>query len=383
MVTSKNARIRAVALTAVALVLATCRETSAPIDVTPVPTKLDLGILWWPISGTSDGGFIALGNQGITRYSRDGNRVWAVASFSVGQCPTDPPCVTAVDENDDVYVPLYDGLVALNASGTQRWRALPATGGVVAVGSGDFVYATTRSAAFSPSLLFALNKTNGQIVWQLSGAVAFLLLDESRSTLYGLRGSVLLALNPLTGEEKWRVSLPSGGRYAALGSNGTIYVACNGTLNAISPSGVLSWTTSLGSSDANVLSPIIDDDGTIIVAAGRNVTAINPDGSYKWNYTPPGDYMPLGPTSPAIDAAHNVYIVQYTGTGFSLQQINNGEFHREVFAINDPHGRAILIANDGRVFFNARGSLIYFDTKGTNRAVWSQMGGGPGRTERR
>ncbi len=369
----------AIVAAVVVSIQAACRETSGPIDETPVPTKLDLGILWWPISGTSDGGFVALDDQGISRYTRDANRIWSVPHFGLGQCPTDPPCVTAVDDQGDVYVPLYDGLVALTASGQERWRALQVTGGVLAVGSGNLMYATTRPGAFLPNLLFALNKTNGQIVWQLTGAATFLLLDEARKALYGIRGSILLALDPLTGEEKWRASLPSNGRYAALGSNGTIYVVCNTSLVAVTPSGSAIQTASLGS-EANVFSPVIDDDGTVVVAHGRSVTAFKPDGSIKWDYT--HQYV-LAPTSPAIDAAHNVYVVLFTGNGYTLVQIKNGQLNREIYPINDPHGRAVLIAKDGRVFFNAHGSIIYFDTKGTNQAVWSQMGGGPGRTERR
>jgi hypothetical protein len=364
-----------------ALILAACRETAGPVDVTPVPTKLDLGILWWAIAGTSDGGFVARTGSAVNRYTRDGNLLWSTPNTDVAACPTDPPCTTAVDEQDNIYVPLYRGLISLNASGVQRWRVPLATGGTVAVGSDDRVYASTITGGFTPQLTFALNKSTGDIVWQIPGAVSFLLLDEARKILYAFSGGVVRALDPSTGAEKWRLPPPYNGRFAALGSDGTLYVA-NSSLTAVLPSGVVAWSVSLPSNTSGTLSPVIDDDGTIVVAYGNRVTAFNPDGSSKWDYVP----QILGsaaPTSPAIDAAHNVYIVQYTGRGYSLVQINNGALRREVYAINDPHGRAVLIAKDGRVFFNAISSIVFFDTSGPTRAVWSQMGGGPGRTERR
>ena len=372
---------------AMLLFVAACHEAAGPDqDVPPVATKVDLGILWWTISGTSDGGFVARTGGAVNRYTRDGSLVWSrqIQFGDFGQCPTDPPCITAIDDQDNVYVPQYTGLVSLNASGTQRWRVPQATGGTVTVGSDDRVYAATIPSGFSPRVLYALKKTSGEILWQSpSFGVALLLLDETRKSLYGIGGSLVLAFNPSTGEEQWRLSLPCDGRFAALGSNGIIYVTCSESLSAVDPSGVIIWTASLGSSgNGGGLSPVIDADGTVLVANALTLTAVNANGSIKWHYTS-GPLALFGPTSPAIDAAHNIYIVQSLPNGPALVQINNGALRHVIYSIQDPHGRAILVAKDGRVFFNANGSIVFFDTKGLNEAVWSQMGGGPGRTGRR
>jgi outer membrane protein assembly factor BamB len=90
----------------------------------------------------------------------------------------------------------------------------------------------------------------------------------------------LVALDPSTGAIRWTVSLPGAESAPTVGSDGTIWVAGNGALHALSPAGA-PVAEIAGAIDA--VAPMAAPDGTIYVTGGasaaKGVSALRPEGN--------------------------------------------------------------------------------------------------------
>ncbi len=117
-----------------------------------------------------------------------------------------------------------------------------------------------------------------------------------------------------------RVNLALHASSAAIGSDGTVYVAgciqCNnynrtappqGILYALNPAGQLKWNLTIPNSGEGIdtlTSPTIGSDGTIYVSdVGFRVIAVNPDGTLKWQLFTHGEVV----GSPAVAPDGTVY----------------------------------------------------------------------------
>lgn len=80
----------------------------------------------------------------------------------------------------------------------------------------------------------------------------------------------------------------------ALGSDGMVYVACNGQVTAVNPDGTQKWQFPIPGYRAG--QPAIAADGTVYFGCeDSNVYALDPDGKLKWKY-PTGDLVLSTPT---------------------------------------------------------------------------------------
>jgi outer membrane protein assembly factor BamB len=239
-------------------------------------------------------------------------------------------------------------LYAVYANGTEKWK-LPVASQVysVAIGKDGTIYAGSGG---SSQYLFAIidNGTNGILKWTYSagGSVRGIAIGSDGTLYFGSQvaasGYKLNALmdNGTNCVLKW-VFLTNGTIYGtpAIGSDGTIYIACNdqniyalvdngtsyilkwsyltGGLIQASPSigddgtiyigtadnkiyalidngtqAVLKWTYTTGA--IVVSSAVMGADGTAYIGSNDgNVYALNPDGSLKWKYTIGGSIFNL------------------------------------------------------------------------------------------
>ena len=359
-------------------------ESATPVVLS---TGLDPSYPTLAASG-SDRIYTVRENDATTRLldarNASGDIVWTA---TIEKCPSSfAPCIPAVDGSGNVYIVTAQGLKSLSSSGSIRWTTPGINFGKLAVGSNGLVYGLT-APFLGTQFLYAVNQATGATTWTLVRTLSdtwAILVDNSRSAVYAITRGKVIALDAATGAVKW-TAVPLGGASCFGGSDGsiaadgTIYVTCDNDfssrLSAYSSTGTAKWITELGITNAT-LTPLIDQSGTIYVANSGSVNALNPDGTVIWNF----DGLIHNTVVPVVDSDKNVYIIAETPVAdMSLMVIKDGKLAENRGAIKSSDG-ALMLTQQGRVYYNAAGSLIYFQANGTDTSPWSQMGANAGRT---
>lgn len=181
---------------------------------------------------------------------------------------------------------------AVTPDGTLKW-SYNAGGGIdvgsPAIGSNGTIYIGTsdgRLTALTPG---------GAVQWQRnfspSTLAAVTPAIAADGTIYThLNDGYLYALNPADGSNKWRLNLNTGATYtsATIAPDGTIYQASNDrSLYAVTPDGIVKWKFDLASDVFS--SPALDAAGNVYIATstGGRVFSITPTGSQRWSVSGP------------------------------------------------------------------------------------------------
>lgn len=225
----------------------------------------------------------------------------------------------AIGADGALYFAAQDGfLYALNANGTQRWKAWVGEDPTsAALGAEDTVYVASRDG-----FLVAV-KANGLEQWQYPA--------EAR-----------IQSSP------------------AVGVDGTIFFgAQDGRVHAVTPAGSRRWAFL---SDGDVVSsPALDNQGNVLFGTrAGTLYALRPDGSVRWTFTAAGEIT----GSPAVGAGSVVY---FGAADERLYAIGPGgqrlwDYHTERAIRGSPavglDGRIYLAGIDGRFWaINADGTL--------------------------
>lgn len=175
-------------------------------------------------------------------------------------------------------------------------------------------------------------------------------------TLYSISQSDknLFAINSITGQTKWKVTLPAAtyGAGIAVGSDGKIYLGTEdskGTLYAYTENGTIRWTAEMGA--AVKAAPAVTSDGTVYALCdGARLIAYNAEnGSSRWTAQLSGNAGGV-----AVDADGNVYagtsvgVWAYTSTGSKI-------WESETLTVTE---------RGGSLAINARDRIIYAVLKG-------------------
>lgn len=189
-------------------------------------------------------------------------------------------------------------------------------------GGSDFVGPNTNSTKWNATLT-----ANGKLAIGSDGTI-YLLDTNGALSAYAPNGIL-----------KWKTENIATGTnsYPAIGNNGTIYVASNGTLFAFNKNGVLVNrfdSDSLGIGQST--SPQIGFDGTVYVVFNTTLYAINPNFSLKWKY----DFYRLdilnatgNVTSYSISIANNGVIIDSNDIIFVAVSENQGASNKYIFSI--------------------------------------------------
>lgn len=158
----------------------------------------------------------------------------------------------------------------------------------------DFTYGP-QSLALGPTGLlytpglYALNSSNGSVVWHASGGwrASHAALDSSGQE-FAYEGQYLVARSAATGSEIWSGANinASDGDPTKIGPDGTVYgETFMGTMYAYTPSGQLKWTASTGSPQYGEIShiPSIDPSNNIYYAGANGLLSLNPSGQTRWS----------------------------------------------------------------------------------------------------
>jgi outer membrane protein assembly factor BamB len=198
-------------------------------------------------------------------------------------------------------------LIAIASGGTTLWKLT----GLDLIGSPTVGPDGTVYVEDSGSTLYAVNPSNGQVLWSFAGSSGsvgeggFPAISPDGTTLYLPSGGgdlYALTAGPTGGQLLWTYQIqgPQDGwivNAPAVGADGTIYVATGGfgddgsvpgDIEAVNPDGTLKW--SYLSNATFQSTPTVTATGQIIAGneAGTVVALNQADGSLAWSYQAPG-----------------------------------------------------------------------------------------------
>jgi outer membrane protein assembly factor BamB len=240
------------------------------------------------------------------------------------------------------------------------------------------VFVTVRNPSIYGTVLYALDATNGAIVWsQALGGVYYwsaACYENGRVFAVNVDG-LLRAFDGATGAVVWSLQLPGQYMFSAPPTvhQGVIYISgagSGGTVYAVNAnSGALLWTASVMNGDKS--SPAVTSDGLYVSYACPNVYKLDPaTGSEIWHYSP-GCSGGGGKTAALYNG--RLYVRDFSDSIFdsttgtivgSFNAKNTPAFSgNRGFFLNGPH------------FFGSFGTLQARDVN-TNSLLWSFSGDG-------
>ena len=240
------------------------------------------------------------------------------------------------------------------------------------------VYVTVPSQITRGTTLYALNATNGAIIWSslLGGYAPWSAACYENGRVFAVNNDGMLrAFDGATGNSIWSVQLPGQYDFSSAPTvfQGVIYVGgagSGGTVYAVSASsGAVLWTATVWNGQQS--SPAVTADGVYVSYSCPNVYKLNPtNGAQIWWYAP--GCTGGGGKTPALyngrlyvrDSEDRVFDSQ-TGTIISnFNAKNTPAFSGNLgFFLNGPH------------WFNSYGTLEAHDVN-TNQFLWSFSGDG-------
>jgi len=156
------------------------------------------------------------------------------------------------------------------------------------------VFVTVNNGTFSGTTLFALDATNGAVIWSfaLGGTFRFSASCYENGRVFAVNDNGLLrAFDAATGNQFWSAQLPGQFDFSSAPSvyQGVIYLGgagSGGTVYAVSAAtGAVLWTAPVANGDSS--SPAVTSDGVYVSYACPNVYKLNPaNGAQIWHYAP-------------------------------------------------------------------------------------------------
>ena len=244
--------------------------------------------------------------------AKDGSVRW---SYQAGPCRTHVgigPEAARCDVDGVTVAPdgtIYfsaDGLYAVNADGSLKWKFSPGAthcAAAPAVGYDGTVYVGCQDDA-----LYAIDPATGNKRWEfrtsedIDGSP---LVTPDGTVWFGSDDRKLYALGP-GGALKFAVATGGAIRSSpALGPNGMIYAGSfDGNLYAIRPTGTIAWT--FRTADRILSSPLVDANGNLLIGSEDDrLYALAPDGKLLWSLLLDGDVD----STPALGADGTIYVV--------------------------------------------------------------------------
>jgi outer membrane protein assembly factor BamB len=224
--------------------------------------------------------------------------------------------------NGTIYLGTRNGtVVAIDTTGEQQWESNVGTGAIVnttpAVG-GDRVFVGAENGG-----MYALHQENGSQLWnrQFSSPVRATPTYTGQSVLTVTTEGTLIAIDPTSGEERWRQSRDVSTASSPAVANNTIYWAVENTLYALSGAdGTEQWRFQTGGFSGlnNVAPPPIRVGDVVYVTTGHEfLYGVDADtGTERWRF---------GPESGNVLSITVVGDTAYVGTDAGTLHVLNGE----------------------------------------------------------
>ncbi len=262
---------------------------------------------------------------------------------------------SAIAADGTVYVGATGSIVALTASGSEKWAspfkftATSAPGSIVVDGSGTIYFGADDKR------LYAVNP-DGSLKWSCltGGAVRYgVSVSPDGSTIYATAADGwVYAIRSADGSIAWRSGAISAMYNPAVGDDGSLYVgSTNGKLYSYSASGSLNWTFQMQSKVT--CAPALAKDGTIYIGSqDMNLYALDPTGQMKWLHRTGGPIY----SAPTIDGGGRVVFGAWRGKLCSLDPVDGTlEWYRSLGAaiyappMLDSSGAIYVVSIDGTI----------------------------------
>ena len=310
-------------------------------------------------------GVIYAGSQDRNIYAinPDGTEKWA---FTGDQPFLEPP---VVGEDGTIYAADNQGnLCALNPDGSLKWIFTPAEVGppseMALAEDGTIYYAASQT-------YYAVNPDGSQF-WTITrgaeSSVTGISIGQDGVVLATTQGR-LIALDPLTGAEKW-IFIDGGGSSdmgPAVAEDGTIYFgqrAAGDNFFAVNPDGSLKWKVAL---DAQITAgPSIAANGDLYVpidfksTQGMNKGLLlaldSADGTELWRYeTEPGGVGAV----PAVGFDGTIYLATTAHKLIALRPDGSELWVFEPGGTNRTSRSSPTIAENGTLYYGSSEGQIY------------------------
>jgi outer membrane protein assembly factor BamB len=292
-------------------------------DGKPAWTFIAADLVWSTPAIAADG-TVYVGSDDDNLYALEGKTGKLLWKYRVGTCQQTVgigPEATRCDVDAGPTIgpdgALYtggDGIYAINANGTLRWRF--ATGGHVsstpALAADGTVYAGSQDNS-----IYAVNP-EGKRQWEFRArddVESSPAIEEDGTIYIGSDDNRLYALSP-QGQMLWAFTTGDDVRASpAIGHDGTVYIGSfDGLLYAIRRDGTLAWAFRTG--DRIMSSALVDASGAVLVGSQDDrLYAIEPDGKLRWSVELGGDVD----SSPIIAPDGTIYVGSDDGKLYALR----------------------------------------------------------------
>jgi len=284
-----------------------------------------------------------------------------------------PPSTPAIGNDGTIYFASGWNIYAFSSDGTEKWHKQIATStsltGNPAINESGTIYVLGDE---DPAKLFAINSTNGNIIWTYQSQSYI-----ARSTpSIGYDGTIyffaydgkMYAINS-DSSLKWVLNFmpsqtPDIDSSSVISSNGIIYINIRGTLFAISPAGEILWQNTLSEYSGSTATPAIANDGSIFLNVFYFLYKVIPsNGSIICKNTWSTYSSGLQPSvSPAIAPNGTVYVSGYENGIAKLYAFNSDCSLKCSYSFSEPSSSSYLsspaISADGTVFIGI-GAKLY------------------------
>ncbi|HEY5285242.1 MAG TPA: PQQ-binding-like beta-propeller repeat protein [Polyangia bacterium] len=280
--------------------------------------------LIWSTPAIAADGTLYVGSDDDNLYALDGKTGKTLWKYRVGTCQQTigiGPEATRCDVDagptlgpDGALYTGGDGVYAINANGTLRWRF--ATGGHVAstpaLAADGTVYVGSQDNS-----IYAITP-DGKRQWEFRArddVESSPAVEEDGTVYVGSDDNRLYALSP-QGQMLWAFTTGDDVRASpAIGHDGTVVVGSyDGLLYAIRRDGTLLWAFRTG--DRIQSSALIDASGAILVGSQDDrLYALEPDGKLRWSIELGGDVD----SSPILAPDGTIYVGSDDGKLYALR----------------------------------------------------------------
>ncbi|MBU4247834.1 MAG: SBBP repeat-containing protein [Verrucomicrobia bacterium] len=305
-----------------------------------------------------------------------GTKKWHVqAANSVYSSPCMGPDGTIYAGTDESP----DGLYAINQDGATKWQfpavqTYPVSSPMI--GTNGIVYIGSYPAASSNLYVYAVDATNGTVVYSNNWAspVAMCMVMDNEGYLYAGSGAYSLRFikfNPDLTTNRVMVAARESWSSPALGTNNDLYFGV--TYMSTSAPSFYCLNTLTGVTNAFIIdgganfqsSPAIGSNGSIIVGNTLNhVFNINPNGTTNWVWTTTG---PVN-GSPVIGTNGIVYVGTDNNLFYAFNSLNGTT--QWIWNLSGPIENAAAIGADGTVYVGA-GTYLFSLNPVTGTTNWS------------
>lgn len=197
----------------------------------------------------------------------------------------------AVSTGELVFILAPDGqLFAINAeTGKEEWKSEVYADNTPVADRNGILYTVSSAKRSEPGYLYAVKSNNGAVQWKLQLSTQDIdtchLAVADDGTIFVAANDKIYAVTP-AGELAWQVNVAKGLTAPAIGEDGSIYVGAeDGVFYAYNSDGTHKWQYK--TANAIKLAPIINAvDGTVYMCSGEILYALNPlkgDVYFKYN----------------------------------------------------------------------------------------------------